>query len=157
VTAFLWNIMLALVWVAMTAGFTPLNFALGFGLGYLILVFSQRALGSTSYFLKVGQFFSFAAFFGRELVLANLRVAYDVVTPGFHMRPAIVAVPLDVKTDAEITMLANLITVTPGSFTLEVSADRSVLYVHAMYVDDLEAFRREIKDGFERRVLELLR
>lgn len=156
-TAFLWNIMLALVWVAMTAGFTPLNFAFGFGLGYLILFFSQRVLGSTSYFLKVGQFFGFAAFFARELVLANLRVTYDVVTPGFHMRPAIVAVPLDVKTDAEITMLANLITVTPGSFTIEVSADRSLLYIHAMYVDDPEAFRREIKDGFERRVLELLR
>jgi multicomponent Na+:H+ antiporter subunit E len=157
VSAFLWNIMLALVWVAMTAGFTPLNFALGFALGYLILVFSQRVLGSTSYFLKVGQFFGFAAFFARELVLANLRVTYDVVTPGFHMRPAIVAVPLDVKTDAEITMLANLITVTPGSFTIEVSADRSVLYIHAMYVADPETFRREIKDGFERRVLELLR
>jgi multicomponent Na+:H+ antiporter subunit E len=157
VTAFLWNLMLSLVWIAMTGGFTPLNFALGFVLGYVILVFSQRVLGSTSYFVKGAQLLSFAGFFARELVLANLRVAYDVVTPGFHMRPAIVAVPLDAKTDAEITMLANLITVTPGSFSLEVSADRRVLYVHAMYVDDPETFRREIKDGFERRVLELLR
>jgi multicomponent Na+:H+ antiporter subunit E len=149
--------MLALVWVAMTAGFSPLNFTLGFVLGYLILVFSQRVLGSTSYFRKGNQVVRFAAYFGREMVLANLRVAYDVITPGYHMRPAIVAVPLDAKTDAEITMLANLITVTPGSFSLEVSPDRSVLYVHAMYVDDPETFRREIKDGFERRVLELLR
>ena len=156
-SAFLWNIMLALVWVAMTAGFTPLSFATGFVLGYLILVFSQRALGSTSYFRKGIQVLRFAAYFGREMVLANLRVAYDVITPGYHMRPAIVAVPLDAKTDAEITMLANLITVTPGSFSLEVSPDRTVLYVHAMYVDDPETFRREIKDGFERRVLELLR
>ena len=61
------------------------------------------------------------------------------------------------RTDLEITLLANLITVTPGSFSLDVSDDRSVLYVHAMYVDDPEALRREIKDGFERRVLELLR
>lgn len=156
-TAFLWNLMLALVWVAMTGGFTPLNFVLGFGLGYVILVFSQQVLGSTSYFIKGVQLLSFSAFFARELVLANLRVAFDVVTPGFNMRPAIVAVPLDARTDAEITMLANLITVTPGSFSLEVSADRRVLYVHAMYVDDPESFRREIKDGFERRVLELLR
>ena len=157
VTAFLWNLMLALAWVAMTGGFTPMNFVLGFLLGYVILVFSQRVLGSTSYFVKGIQVVSFAVFFARELILANLRVAYDVITPGYHIRPAIIAVPLDAKTDAEITMLANLITITPGSFSLEVSADRSVLYVHAMYVDDPEAFRREIKDGFERRVLELLR
>jgi multicomponent Na+:H+ antiporter subunit E len=156
-TTFLWNLMLALVWGAMTGGFTPLNFLLGFVLGYVILVFSERVLGSTSYFLKGAQLVSFAGFIARELILANLRVAYDVITPGYHMRPAIVAVPLDAKTDAEITMLATLITVTPGSFSLEVSADRRVIYIHAMYVDDPEAFRREIKDGFERRVLELLR
>jgi multicomponent Na+:H+ antiporter subunit E len=84
-------------------------------------------------------------------------MAYDVVTPGFHMRPAVVAVPLDVETDLEITLLANLITVTPGSFSLDVSDDRKVLYVHAMYVDDPDEYRREIKEGFERRVLELLR
>ena len=156
-TAFLWNLILAQVWVGMTGGFTPLNFVLGFALGYVTLVFSQRVLGSTSYFVKGAQLVSFAGFFARELVLANLRVAYDVITPGFHMRPAIVAVPLDAKTDAEITMLANLITVTPGSFSLEVSADRTVLYVHAMYVDDPEVYRREIKEGLERRVLELLR
>jgi multicomponent Na+:H+ antiporter subunit E len=156
-TAFVWNLMLALAWVAMTGGFTPLNYLLGFVLGYVILVFSQRVLGSTSYFRKGMQIARFAGYFSREMLLANLRVAYDVITPGYHMRPAIVAVPLDAKTDAEITMLANLITVTPGSFSLEVSDDRTVLYVHAMYVDDPASFRREIKDGFERRVLELLR
>ena len=51
-TAFVWNLMLALAWVAMTGGFAPQNFVLGFLLGYVILVFSQRALGSTSYFVK---------------------------------------------------------------------------------------------------------
>lgn len=155
--AFLWNILLALAWVAMTAEFAPINLAFGFGLGYLILFFAHRVLGPANYFLKVRQVVGFVGYFLRELVLANVRVAYDVITPGYHMRPAIVAVPLDARTDEEITLLANLITVTPGSFSLDVSDDRTVLYVHAMYVDDPEAFRREIKDGFERRVLELLR
>jgi multicomponent Na+:H+ antiporter subunit E len=157
VTAFLWNILLALAWVAMTGGFTPPNLALGFGLGYLILFFYQRVLGPATYFRKVRQAVGFVGYFIRELVLANLRLAFDVVTPGFHMRPGVVAVPLDAKTDLEITLLANLITVTPGSFSLDVSDDRTVLYVHAMYVDDPEAYRRTIKDGYERRVLELLR
>jgi multicomponent Na+:H+ antiporter subunit E len=157
VNVFVWNILLAMIWVAMTGQFTPLNLAFGFGLGYLILFFAQRILGPSNYFLKVRQVLGFGAYFVRELVLANLRVTYDVITPGFHMRPGVVAVPLDARTDLEITLLANLITMTPGSFSLDVSDDRKVLYVHAMYVDDPDAFRREIKDGFERRVLELLR
>jgi multicomponent Na+:H+ antiporter subunit E len=157
VNAFLWNILLALAWVAMTGGFTPLNLALGFGLGYAILFFAQRILGPATYFRKVRQALGFTGYFIRQLVLANLRLAHDVITPGFSMRPAVVAVPLDAQTDLEITLLANLITVTPGSFSLDISDDGKVLYVHAMYVDDPEAYRREIKDGYERRVLELLR
>jgi multicomponent Na+:H+ antiporter subunit E len=75
------------------------------------------------------------------------------------MRPGIIAIPLDARTDLEITLLANLITLTPGTLSLDVSADRRVLYVHVMYIDndDIEAVRRSIKDGFERRVLEVLR
>ena len=86
---------------------------------------------------------------------ANLRVAIEVLTPQQRMRPAIVAIPLDVRRDFEITLLANLITLTPGTLSLDVSSDKRVLYVHSMYVDDIDAFRREIKNGFERRVKEL--
>lgn len=73
--------------------------------------------------------------------------------------PGVVAIPLDAHTDAEITLLANLITLTPGSVSLDLSEDRQVLYVHAMYIDggDVEAYRRSVKEGLERRVLELLR
>jgi multicomponent Na+:H+ antiporter subunit E len=73
------------------------------------------------------------------------------------MRPAIIAIPLDARTDLEITLLSNLIALTPGSLGLDVSDDRSVLYVHGMFVDDPDAFCRDIKDHLERRLLELLR
>jgi multicomponent Na+:H+ antiporter subunit E len=73
------------------------------------------------------------------------------------MRPAIIAIRLDARTDVEITLLSNLIALTPGSLGLDVSDDHSVLYVHGMFVDDPEAFRRSIKHGLERRLLELLR
>jgi len=73
------------------------------------------------------------------------------------MRPGIVAVPLDAETDAEITLLANLLTLTPGTLSLDVSADRRFLYVHMMYIEDADVARRQIKDGYERRVLEVLR
>jgi multicomponent Na+:H+ antiporter subunit E len=159
VKASLWNLVLALTWAVATGQFTLANLVVGLALGYLVLLFAQRALGPSPYFAKVPQAVGFAFFYLWQLILANLRVAYDVVTPTHYMRPGVVAVPLEAKTDAEITLLANLITLTPGTLSLDVSADRRVLYVHAMYLDndDPELARRQIKEGLERRVLELLR
>jgi multicomponent Na+:H+ antiporter subunit E len=96
-------------------------------------------------------------YFLYELVKANLEVAYDVATPKFYMKPGIIGVPLDAKTDLEITLLANMITLTPGTLSLDVSEDRKILYVHAMYITDRESFIRSIKDGFEKRLLEITR
>jgi multicomponent Na+:H+ antiporter subunit E len=90
-------------------------------------------------------------------VVASLRVAWDVVTPPIYSRPGIIAVPLDAETDFEITVLGHLISLTPGTLSLDVSPDRRTLYVHAMFVDDPDELRRQIKAGMERRVLEALR
>jgi multicomponent Na+:H+ antiporter subunit E len=149
------NVLLALAWTALTGRPTPEDLLGGYILGYILLWLSRRALGSTAYVAKVPQVLSFVAYFVVQLFSANIRVAYEVLTPRQRMRPAIVAVPLDIRRDAEIALLANLITLTPGTLSLDVSSDRRVLYVHSMYVDDIESFRREIKDGFERRVKEL--
>ena len=153
---FLLNVLLALAWIALTGQFSPINLVEGFILGYIMLWFVQRTVGPSRYFSKVRQVLGFAAFFAWELLLANLRVAYSVLAPSKSLRPGIVAIPLDVKTDAEITLLVNLITLTPGTLSLDVSDDRRVLYVHALYVDDVDDFRCQIKQGFERRVRELL-
>jgi multicomponent Na+:H+ antiporter subunit E len=131
----------------------------GFMLGFLILFLTRRVNGAPRYLIKAGQALELCLFTLWELVLANLRVAYDVLTPRIYSRPGVIGIPLDVRSDAEITLLANLITLTPGTLSLDVSTDRSTLYIHIMYIDhdDLDLARRKIKDGFERRVLELLR
>ena len=110
---------------------------------------------SAEYLAKVGRALAFALFFLWELLLANLRVAHDVVTPRHRMRPGVIAIPLHGETDLQIVLLANLLTLTPGSLSLDVSEDRRVLYLHAMYIDDVEAFRRRINDTFERRLLQV--
>jgi multicomponent Na+:H+ antiporter subunit E len=155
--AFLFNLLLAFVWVALTGEFSPGNFLVGFLLGFFLLWLGVRAGKGTSYFKKAMQVTRFLLFFLWELVKANLRVAHDVITPRLRMKPGVVAVPLDVETDEEITLLANLISLTPGTLSLDVSDDRKTLYVHGMFVDDPEALRKQIKDGFERRVKEVLR
>lgn len=107
--------------------------------------------------LKLPRLALFIAFYLKELIRASVRVAHDALTPTHHMRPAMLAIPLDAKTDLEILLLANLISMTPGSVSIDVSTDRRVLYVHAMYAEDPEGVRHEIKTTLERRVLDLLR
>lgn len=153
---FLVNLILALIWTTLTGLFTPTNLVIGFLLGYLTLLASRRARQPTGYFDKVNQVVRILIFFLAELVLANLRVAADVLTPRFHMRPRVLAIPLDVHSDLEITLLASLISLTPGTLSLDVSTDRRTLYIHAMYAADAGALRAEIKRGVERRVRELV-
>ncbi|MGH7844314.1 MAG: Na+/H+ antiporter subunit E [Candidatus Binatia bacterium] len=154
---FLWHLLIALTWAALTGIFTWSNVLVGFIVGYPILSIAQRSSGSSTYVRRLGYVLRFAVFYIWELILANLRVAYDVMTPTRRMRPGVVAIPLYAKTDVEITMLANLITLTPGSVSLDVSSDRRFLYLHAMYIDDVEEFRESVKNTIERRVLEVLR
>ena len=156
-TFFLLNILLAMAWTALTGQFTPINLLIGFLLGYVALWLTQRTEARSSYFSKVRQVICFAFFFLWEVIKANLRVAYEVLTPGQGMTPGVIAIPLDAKTDAEIASLANLITLTPGTLSLDVSSDRRVLYIHAMYIRDADQFRSQIKEGLERRLLEVLR
>lgn len=154
---FLANILLALAWAALTGSNDPVVFLTGFVLGYGMIAWLRPLPGSEGYGRKVPAAIALAIFFAWELVVSTLRVAWDVVTPQRLRKPGIVAVPLDAKTDAEIALLACLVTLTPGSLSLDVSEDRSRLYVHAMFVDDADEVRERIKTGFERRVLEIMR
>jgi multicomponent Na+:H+ antiporter subunit E len=156
VRAFLLNLLLAGLWAALVGRIDIANLSIGFVFGYGVLWLFRPMIGG-QYHKKLPQAVGFALFFFKELVISTVRVAWEVLTPATHRKPGIIAVPLDAETDFEITLLANVITLTPGTLSLEVSEDRSILYVHAMFVDDPAAFRRELKEGFERRVLELLR
>lgn len=146
---------LVFAWVAVTGEVTVANLLEGAVLaGLLVLLLrvpvrrrvrlerAPKALGLLAYFLK-------------EIVLSNAAVARILLSPVSSLSPGIVAVPLDLKSDAGITVLANLVTLTPGTLSLDVSSDRTTLYVHALHVEDPEAFRREVKEGFERRVREV--
>jgi multicomponent Na+:H+ antiporter subunit E len=157
VIVFLLNMVLAVVWALLIGSIDLPNLVVGFLLGYFVLWLSQPVLGGTKYFRRGPRAVRFIAFFVKELIVSNIVVAAEVLTPTRLRRPGVVAIPLDAKTDAEITVLANVVTLTPGTLSLDVSEDRSTLYVHTMFLESPEALRETIKEGFERRVLELLR
>lgn len=151
------NILLAISWMFLTGDLDFMNFVEGFVIGFIILWISRYASESSKYISKVPKVISLFFFFLYELIVANIKVAYDIITPRHRMRPSIIALPLSVDKDYEITILANMITLTPGTLSLDVSSDKKVLYVHSMYVSDPEKFKQEIKNGFERRLMEITR
>jgi multicomponent Na+:H+ antiporter subunit E len=156
---FLLNIGLAGAWGALMGAFDAVTLAAGFGVGYLVLWAVQPALGRSAYVTGVWRAVAFALFYLAELVLSSLRVAVDVCRPRLRVCPGVVGIPLRARTDAEITVLANLISLTPGTLSLDVSPDRQRLYVHAMDLDGggPDALRADIRDALEARVLTLLR
>lgn len=89
-----------------------------------------------------------------DLVLSSIQVARVVIAPGDATAPRFVTVPLRVGTDLEIMLLANFISLTPGTLSVDVSRDRRTLLVHDILAgDSSEAARASVRDGIEARVL----
>jgi multicomponent Na+:H+ antiporter subunit E len=147
------SILLALAWAALQGEITLANLLAGYAIGYVILALLARGgVMPSTLASRTAHAVGLTGFFMWELLLSNLRVAIDVLRPRTTIRPAVVAVPLDVTSDGEILLLSMLINITPGSVTIDLSDDRRTLYVHVMHMASAEASRREIKEGFERRV-----
>ena len=152
------NLVLTLVWAGLLGGITPINLLSGFIVSHLLLWLVTRGRGGhAAYFSKLPRLAGFLGYYLWELLVSNAIIAYDVLTPVHHMKPGVIGIPIDAETDFEITVLANLITMTPGTLSLDISPDRKTLYVHAMYIRDPEALRAGIKQNLERRVLALLK
>jgi multicomponent Na+:H+ antiporter subunit E len=141
-------------WAALSGVVSGRQLAVGLALGLAILVLMGGP--GTDYLRKARQVASFSVFFLVELVLANLRVARDVLSPRPPITPGVVGIPLDLEGDVPIVLYAVLLTLAPGTLALDVSEDRKTLYVHGMWLGDPEVFRREQKENFERRVKELV-
>ncbi len=150
------NIILAVVWASLWANFTLPSLATGYLCGFVALWVAQPLFGGEAiYFRRVWRVLKLIAFFLYELVISSLRVAWDVLTPTHRSNPAIIEMPLDVESDLEILLVTNLISLTPGTLSLDVSPDRKTLLVHAMFADDPDALISELKDGMERKVKEV--
>ena len=146
---------LVFAWVAVTGEVSVANLLEGAVLAGLLVLLLRVPLRRRFRFEKVPKALGLLLYFLKEILLSNAAVARSLLSPVSSLSPGIVAVPLDLKSDAGIAVLANLVTLTPGTLSLDVSPDRKTLYVHALHVEDPDAFRREVKEGFERRVKEV--
>lgn len=155
-TAFL-VVILALIWAGISGNFSGLNLIFGGMIGSVAVIVLRDAFAGPRATKRIRRMLSLAILFLYELMASAVRVALVVVRPDLSqaVRPAIVAVPIALKSDAEITLLANMITLTPGTLSVDVSEDRSVIYVHALCMDDRDALIADIANGFEKKVREV--
>lgn len=155
---FLINVLLAVAWVFVTGSFSVLNGVFGFVLGLGALSLIREQIGTIGYVRRIRRVTGLAGLFLYELLLSAIRVFKLVLTPDLSkLEPGFIAYPLTVDRDYEISMLANLITLTPGTLSVDVSDDRRTLYIHAIHVPDPEELRADIANGFERKIMEAFR
>jgi multicomponent Na+:H+ antiporter subunit E len=150
-------VLLTLAWLALTGSFTIPNALLGLALSALASSFAREQRRRSEIAIRPLRVIGLAALFAYELALSGYRVARLVLTPRMHLEPGIFAYRLKVDRNFEITLLANLITLTPGTLSVDVSADRRTLFVHAIDCSDPDQTRRDIAEGFERRIMEAFR
>ncbi|WP_299044704.1 Na+/H+ antiporter subunit E [uncultured Tateyamaria sp.] len=149
------NIFFAVTWMIFFNTFNWLSVLSGFAVGYAILWLIQPLTGvKSTYFKRVWYWAKLLVMFNYELIVSSVEVLWDIFTPTHRSNPAIVDMPLDVKSDAGILLVTNLISLTPGTLSIDVSEDRKTLKLHVMFADDPAAVCRSLKDGMERWVID---
>lgn len=149
------NVFLGFLWMVLTVSFEPVAFLKGYLFGLLIIFTFRRFFHSRFYLLKVIAVIKLIYIFIRELILSNIAVVKTVLKPKLDMKPGIFAYPTVLKKDWEITTLANLITLTPGTLVIDLSPDNKILYVHAMDISNAKESIDSIKNTFEKAIMEV--
>jgi multicomponent Na+:H+ antiporter subunit E len=146
----LMTVLLALGWASGT--FTLPNLVFGGAIGALALYLIRDRVEAPRLSRRLRCILSLALLFSYELVMSATKVALLVIRPDMKrtLTPGVIAFPLAVESDAAITILANLVTLTPGTLSVDVSEDRRHLYIHVLDMKDRDEVVRAIAQGFER-------
>lgn len=154
---FLLNVLLATVWMLINGNFGMTHFIIGFVIGYFCLWLTQPFKHDSGYFRRFIGVIQLIALFLYELIMSVGAVLWEVITPGNQSDPDIIHVPLDVRSDFEISILAMLVSLTPGSLCLDVSQDRKYLIIHAMFGSNHDEVIFAIKNRLEKKLLKVTR
>ncbi|MBB6454354.1 multicomponent Na+:H+ antiporter subunit E [Salirhabdus euzebyi] len=151
------NLIIALIWMFLKESYNFASFFSGYIIGLLLLFALQRFIPDAFYMKRVIKVVRLFLLFIKELILSNLSIVKLVYKPKLDIHPGIFALPTELKSNWEITLLANLITLTPGTLSVVVSDDHNYIYIHAMNAPDIEKEIKSIKETFERAIMEVTR
>ncbi len=149
------NLGIAFVWTMLQAEYTALNFLVGYFLGLGFLFVFRRQLRGKLYIYKWWALLVLVLVFFKELIIANFIVIAQVLRPRLNIEPGIIAYPTELETGVQVTILANMISLTPGTLSMEISPDNKIIFIHVFHIDDEEAIVRGIKESFENRIKEV--
>ena len=158
-TQFILNLFIATLWFLLrddpNTDFT--DFVAGFLVGVFILYAMHRFFGTRFYLQRLLKIIRLILLFIAELILSSYFVLKLVLSPKLNIKPGIFKYKTQLSGDWEITVLALLLTLTPGSVVMEVSESGDEFYIHAM---DLESTKESIMrslGNFERAIMEVTR
>ncbi|MCM3730792.1 Na+/H+ antiporter subunit E [Fictibacillus nanhaiensis] len=151
------NLLIGVIWMFLSESYSFASFLVGFVIGAALLFLLNRFIPDSYYFKQVKAIGYLIFLFIKELIMANLEVLKWVYKPKLDFQPGIIALPIDVKKNWEITLLANLITLTPGTLSVDVSRDQRYIYIHAIDLPDVNQTIVGIKDTFEKAIREVTR
>jgi len=146
-----WTIFLFLIWIALTMSFSNQELITGFVVSFTLAIIYVKNYESTNDFrFRPIAYIVYLAVFLKNLVLSNIDVARRVIDPKLPINPGIVAIKTDLKEDYKKLMLANSITLTPGTITMDVRDD--ILFIHWINVTttDIQEASEVIAGDFER-------
>lgn len=149
------NFILAFIWIFLSGSYTLNNLLLGFILGLGFVYLFSRILPERFYFIKIYKILKLAVVFFVELLKANIDVLKIVLQPKLKNEPGFFVYHTDLKTDWQIVLLSNLITLTPGTVVLGISDDRRKIYIHSIDFSTKEEEVEGIKSSLERVVREV--
>jgi len=151
----LMNLIIAFMWMLLNESYTMPTFIWGFLAGMGLLFLFQKFIPGKFYMFRVFKIIGLILLFIRELILSNIDIVKLVYKKELNFEPGIFSYPLQVEKDWQITLLANLITLTPGTLSVAISEDNSKIFIHAMHIDDIEESIQSIKETFEKSIMEV--
>ncbi|QIK38310.1 Na+/H+ antiporter subunit E [Caldichromatium japonicum] len=143
------SLLLAFIWVLLANSLSPGQIALGVLLGWLIPLFTSRFWPERTIIHHPLTLLGFVLIVCGDILIANVQVAWLIIRGPRHIRPAFVVVPLDLRSEIGISLLANTISLTPGTVSSWLSPDRRFLVVQGLDVPDPEALVAVIKRRYE--------
>ncbi len=152
------NLIIAFMWMLLTESYSGSSFIIGYIIGILMLLVLDRLVPGRFYGIRALKIIQLILLFIKELIISNLDIVKLVYKPKLDdIEPGIFAMRTELKSAWEITLLANLITLTPGTLSIAVSEDNQTIYIHAIDIDDIEASIQSIKNTFEKAIMEVTR
>lgn len=151
------NLIISFMWMFLSESYTFPSFIFGYMLGALLILILDRFFPSPFYLKRIFKIIKLSFIFFRELILSNIDIVRLIYKRNPDIEPGIFAMPTELKTNWEISLLANLITLTPGTLSVAISDDNSVIFIHAMHIDEVDAAIYDIKNTFEKAIMEVTR